>query len=132
MRRWIKLWTEQIILPTLKSCLTLEYEHMGRAVILGARPYAPYSYETVFLFIGWVLGISISSAEKQAKLIHRRAFRRMKFLMGWFFNLPLANRLLNAIAYWSLRTIVDPPRFWPFRYRPPFVSGLKDYFYCSS
>ncbi len=119
-----------LILPWLKDSLSPEYEHMGRAVIVGANPYFHVSYEAVYLYIGSVLDIPLPNVEKSVTSSQRKECSLFNFLFGWFFNLPLANWILNFIVYLSLKVIVDPPRYWPFWCRPPVpVFGLKDFFY---
>jgi len=131
-RRWTEYCMNRLVLPWLRDSLSPEYEHMGRAVILGAKPYFPFSYEALYLYIGSVLDIPMPNVERRISPFQRDGCRRLNFLFGWFFNLPLANWVLNAAVYLSLKVIVDPPRYWPFRRGPPPpVWGLKEFFYSS-
>lgn len=111
----------------LKTSLTAEYEHMSRAVVEGSRVYTGISYNTFYLFIAWVLGLKLPSLEKRVSPSNRAAFEKVASMIGFIGNLPFGNYILNASCYLTLKLIVDPPFFWPRRFRPPTVKGLKEF-----
>ncbi len=125
-RRWTRYFESKFIFPSLKISLTNEYEHMGRAVVEGARSYVNASYETFYLFIAWVLGLSMPHLEKSASPADHYGFKCLTFMFGVVGNLPYGNYILNGIHSLTMKLIVDPPRFWPRRFRPPAISYLKD------
>lgn len=125
---WTKHIMKHIIKPSLKISVTAEYEQMGRAVALGARNYTSASYETLFLFIGWVLDIPLPTVSKKMTSSDRKGFEFLTFAFGLLGNLPLVNYLFNAVTYWTLKLIVNPPLFWPKSLRPPMIAGLKHSF----
>lgn len=126
-RRWTRYFADKLVCPSMKMSVTAEYEHMGRAVADGARCYTGISYETFYLFIAWVLGLPMPQLEKHASLADTFSFRRLTYIFGVIGNLPFGNYLINGIHYLTLKLIIDPPRFWPKRFRPPMIKGLKEF-----
>ena len=130
-RQWASYFEGKLVLPSLKISLTKEYEQMGRAVATGALCYTGISYETFYLFIAWVLGLPFAKLEKYVSRNHHLSFERLTCIFGLLGNLPFGNYLINCIHYLTVKLIVDPPRFWPQRFRPPRVTGLKE-FWCNN
>ena len=125
-RRWTRYFANQFVIPLLKVSLTDEYEQMSRVVVAGARHYVNVSYETFYLFIAWVLNLPMPQLEKNVSSADRRGFSILFFLFGIVGNLPYGHCVLNGIHTLTMKLIVDPPRFWPKRFRPPTISYLKD------
>lgn len=125
---WTKHIMDHIIKPSLKISVTAEYEQMGRAVALGAKNYIGASYETLILFIGWVLNVPMPSVTRKVRPADRKLFRALSFTFGVLGNLPFINYFFNAVTYWTLKLIVNPPFFWPKSWRPPKIDNLKSNF----
>jgi hypothetical protein len=111
----------------LKISLTAEYEHMGRAVAEGARRYTGISYETFYLFIAWVVGLPRGKLKKRVSPPDYQSFERLTGIFGFLGNLPFGNHLINGVHYLTVKLIIDPPRFWPQRFRPPRITGLEEF-----
>ena len=125
-RRWASYFVQQLVLPMLKISLREEYEQMGRVVVLGANNYFPYSYESLFLFVAWVLDMPSVHIEKQVTQLSYRRFKVLTFIFGFLGNLRFGRYFLNALTHLTVKLIVDPPFYWPRRLRPPIIRGLKD------
>lgn len=123
-RRWAGFFEAKLVLPSLKISLTAEYEQMGRAVAEGARHYTGSSYETFYLFIAWVVGLPMAQLKKHVSRPDYLSFRRLTYIFGFLGNLPFGNYLINCVYYLTVKLIIDPPRFWPQRFRPPRVTGF--------
>lgn len=130
-RRWAGYFESKLILPSLKISLTAEYEHMGRAVAEGARRYTGISYETFYLFIAWVVGLPRAQLKKRVSPLDYQSFERLTGIFGFLGNLPFGNHLINGVYYLTVKLIIDPPRFWPQRFRPPRITGLEEFWHNS-
>lgn len=125
-RRWTNYFLKILVIPSLKISLTAEYEHMSRAVVEGSRFYVGASYESIYLFVTWVMGLSMPLLEKHVSPTDRLGFQRLAFIFGLVGNLPFGNCILNGLNFLVLKLIIDPPLFWPRRFRPPTIKGLKE------
>lgn len=126
-RQWTLYFTDKIALPLLSISVTPEYEHMGRAIADGARHYVGASYESYYLYIGWVLGLPMPRLKERVSKADYFSFKSFVFIFGFLSNLPFGNYLVNGLNYLVLKLITDPPSFWPRRYRPPHIPGLKQF-----
>jgi len=125
MRRRANYWLRRIVLPGFKSSVSAQYEHMARAVALGARGFMRNStFESQLLYAAWVVDLAMPNVERSVAAADRRAFR----FRVWFFSVAAnwlgANRVLNFFVDLAVRLCLCPPKYWPFKYRPPLVPGL--------
>ena len=123
-QKWAKYFTNNLILPWLKMSLSDEYEQMGRMVTKGANYYFPSSYETIYLFIAWVLDLPVPHLEKHVSRLDYLSFKFLVFVFGFIGNLPFGNYFINGFMHLTVKVIVDPPRFWPHWLRPPILKGF--------
>lgn len=126
MRQWTDFFLHEFVKPWMRDLTTAEYEHMGRAVVHGARHYFGFTYESVYLYIGSVIGLPMTHLEKSVSFSHRLGFYLLWFIFEFLGNLPLVNHFLNALMRLKLTLIIDPPSFWPESWLPPPVHGLKE------
>jgi len=123
-RAWTSDFLELFTKPLMKICVTPEYEHMGRAVALGARTYLPCSYESIYLFICWVIQVPVDTS-KLFSFSDRFFFRYLVFMFSWVGNLRFGNLWLNYVGQTVLTQIVSPSKRW-LSFRPPIVRGLQE------
>ena len=121
---WVNYFANKLIIPWLQSSLTDEYEQMGRMVMKGANNYFASSYETMYLFIAWVLDLSVPHLEKHVSWSDYFAFKTLTLCFGFIGNLPFGNYFLNGFMHLTVKLVVDPPRFWPRLLRPPILRGF--------
>ena len=129
-RRWTRYFKNHLAMPMLKASLSEEYEHMGRAMVLGIGKLkiTPFSYETLYLFVCRLAGMSVmTNIEECLSLSQRIALYCLTFISDHLSNLYCFTQFINALTFHCVRLAVDPPRFWPLRFRPFLVPGLKSY-----
>lgn len=125
-RQWTAFFLEDLVKPWMRDLTTPEYEHMGRAVVHGARHYFGATYESVYLFIGSVIGVPMKHLESCVSLSDRFGCFMLQFVFGFLGNLPLVNYILNAVMRFKLTLVIDPPSILPISVLPPTVTGLRD------
>ena len=125
VRCWSAYVLNNWILPCFKTSISEEYEHMSRAVALGARGYMrKCSFERLFLFVSWTVELPVPSVREQICISERCRFYFSVFLFSILGNLPFGNKVINYLVDLAVRLIIRPPSFWPMKYRPPYIPGL--------
>ena len=119
VRTITSLFLEDIVKPMMKISLTPEYEHMGRAVAIGAQNYLFSTYESSFIFITWVIEAPASELTKRVSLFNRIRGNFLIFLFSVVGNLPYMNYFINHGVQVILSTIFNPPP------APSFLSIFK-------
>ena len=103
-RRLSAFYIEKMIKPAFKT-LSVEYEHMARAVATGARYYHPgMSYKSLFVFNANVIGVEVSNTYSQLSYAQWFHYLFLHFVFNFFCWIPGA-------MWWSLL------HFFPFAKR---------------
>lgn len=123
-RAWTFDFLELFVKPLMKLSISPEFEHMGRAVALGATHYLPCTYESIYLFICWVIELPVKDI-KSFSFWDRFLFNLMSFLYSWVGNTRLGNLWLNRMGLSAVNQIVNPSKN-AFNYNPPPVPGLRE------
>jgi len=123
-RAWASDFLDFFVKPMLKISITAEYEHMGRAVALGARSYLPLSYETIYMHICWVTELPIANSRAYS-FRDRFSFYQLIFIFNWVGNLWGGNIYINWFSRFVVQQIVSPSSNW-LSFKPPVVPGLRE------
>ena len=122
-----RFYLETVAKPSIKH-VSIEYEHMGRAIAQGARSYHPgMTFESLFVYLAYVMELSVPNIRRSlswAQLFH---YLYLRLVFCWLCYIPGVIRLFNCLIRFSIRLMVARPRWWPMHWNPPVVEGLAQY-----
>jgi len=120
-------YLDKMIKPAFQT-LSIEYEHMARAVATGARYYHPgITYESLFVFNAYVIGVEVAKTLSQLTYAQWFHYLYMRFIFSFICWIPGAMWCLSALFRFTISLVVDRPRWWPSTWNPPTVDGLASF-----
>ena len=126
-RQLSRLFLEKLVKPSFKH-VSIEYEHMGRAIIQGAKCYQPgMTFESIFVYGASAMDLQVPTIRRKMLWVQRFHYLFLKLVLCWLCWVPGINQFCNFLVRFAITLIVARPKWWPARWNPPRIDGLLQY-----